>query len=416
MKYCVIVDAYSTGNQLAKYFRDNGYTLIHVQSSKTIPKILKKSFKSMDFVSNFIFEEDIDNLVNQLEPYSPSIIITGSETGVVLADSLSHHFEVAGNNVLLSTARRNKFDMIKTISNYGLQTAQQIQSSDLNEILKWSKKIDSWPIVIKPLNSAASDDVRFCKTSEDIKDAYYNIMNKINSLGYLNTEVLAQEYIAGKQYMVNAVTINGEHYITDIWYEGLVEIEDSSIIYDYWDLLPMDDEKYKELISYTKSVLTSLGIEYGASHTEIRLTDKGPVIIESGARTMGLSIDEQILKEALGYTQAELTAYSFIDNEIFYRKYFAIKKQRKKLRITFLISNINGSLKPGIFNINDLSTVEKINLTAENNLINITNEPMNHPGWVYQLSDSFEDIENEYNEIRHNEMNGEYYKEVVPYF
>ena len=32
--YCVIVDAYSTGNQMAKHFKEYGFEVIHVQSSK----------------------------------------------------------------------------------------------------------------------------------------------------------------------------------------------------------------------------------------------------------------------------------------------------------------------------------------------------------------------------------------------
>lgn len=167
------------------------------------------------------------------------------------------------------------------------------------------------------------------------------------------------------------------------------------------------------MISYTKSALTSLGINYSASHTEIRLTDNGPVIIESGARTMGLSIDETILKDSLGYSQVELTAYSYIDIDTFLKKYNSLKKRDKKLRITFLISDIDGVLNPKITDVNNLSTVVKTNIISTDGNVYITNDPMKHPGWIYQVSDSWDDIEKDFKKIRMSENVGEFYIQLV---
>ncbi|MGE7690010.1 ATP-grasp domain-containing protein [Lysinibacillus sp. NPDC097214] len=416
MEVCVIIDAYSTGNQLAKYFKENKYEVIHVQSSEYPPKILSNSFRVEDFSTNVIYDGNLEKILNTLSEYNPKIILTGSETGVELADILANHFNLLNNVFELSSSRRNKYIMIESVKNAGLKVSNQIKTSFFNELVSWVEKHNKWPIVIKPLDSAASDNVRICANLREVEQAFNNIIGEENSLGLLNKEVLAQEYITGEQYMVNAVSIDGEHYITDLWFEGLYEINNSSIIYDKWTLLDRKDPIYEDLIAYTKNVLTSLGIEYGATHSEVRLTNEGPTIIETGARTMGLSFDEEIFKNVLGYSQAELTAYSYIDKQLFLKKYNALPENSGCLQITFFRSQEDSILNNKIQEFKNFNTVKKINLINQpGDLIKKTIEPMMHPGWLYQLSNTYEEIDKEYILIREAEDNGTIYSKLVQY-
>lgn len=47
-------------------------------------------------------------------------------------------------------------------------------------------------LLLKPVESAGSDDVTLCKSVEEVKAAFGNIMGKRNNLGQINEAVLVQ--------------------------------------------------------------------------------------------------------------------------------------------------------------------------------------------------------------------------------
>jgi hypothetical protein len=101
-----------------------------------------------------------------------------------------------------------------------------------------------------------------------------------------NDEVLMQEYIAGDEYMVNAVTFEGKHVITDIWHSGKI-IQNGHIIYDIGTLLPFEGKIQSALVEYTKNVLDALDLKFGCSHNEVFMTAEGPVLVELNPRITG---------------------------------------------------------------------------------------------------------------------------------
>ena len=63
----------------------------------------------------------------------------------------------------------------------------------------------------------------------------------------------------------------------------------------------------KRLISYTRSVLDALWIEWGATHGEVILTDDGPCLVEMNCRSHGADGSWVPLAKALtgGYSQVD---------------------------------------------------------------------------------------------------------------
>ena len=80
------------------------------------------------------------------------------------------------------------------------------------------------------------------------------------------------------------------------------------MITDHKWSLAATDPLVGKLIAYAKTVLDACGIEFGASHTEIRLTKRGPALIETASRMMGASLEPEPFVEAFGGTQARFLA------------------------------------------------------------------------------------------------------------
>lgn len=88
---------------------------------------------------------------------------------------------------------------------------------------------------------------------------------------------------------------------------------DKGNAYDYAKLVTQPDADERAVMDYALQVLDALGFEYGPSHTEIMLTERGPLLIETGARPMGAVHDTEALQEALGHFIIDVSLDTYID-------------------------------------------------------------------------------------------------------
>jgi hypothetical protein len=75
-----------------------------------------------------------------------------------------------------------------------------------------------------------------------------------------------------------------------------------------------------ELIDYTGSALSALGIGYGPTHAEVIFTQDGPTLVEVGARLAG-NMHPAFHDEVVGANQADLTALAYCRPEEFLARY-----------------------------------------------------------------------------------------------
>ena len=85
--------------------------------------------------------------------------------------------------------------------------------SQVVEFIENDLKPQPFQVVVKPVESAGSDDVTLCTSMDHVKQAFGNIQGKINGLGLENKATLVQEYLHGTEYVVDIVSRNGHHKI-----------------------------------------------------------------------------------------------------------------------------------------------------------------------------------------------------------
>ena len=79
-------------------------------------------------------------------------------------------------------------------------------------------RIQSLPCVIKPLIGVASDGVYKCTTWDDCQRAFSKLYHKPKYGGGVNEAVLAQAFVAGREYAVDTVTAaSGETKVVACW-------------------------------------------------------------------------------------------------------------------------------------------------------------------------------------------------------
>ncbi|MBN1684847.1 MAG: ATP-grasp domain-containing protein [Gammaproteobacteria bacterium] len=343
-KVAIIVDGYRTGATLAPRLIKLGFSCIHVQSAPSLDPFFVKTFEPAHYVENFVNTGDFDALANKLKQYPVKFVLPGIDSGIEDADLLSERLGLPCNELKLSAARRDKFKMIDTVAKSGLNTAQQIRSNQLEDIIHFAQELNEWPIILKPLQSAGMDLVFFCYNEGDILTGFHEIMMTKNIFGSENQAVLAQTFLEGTQYIVNTVSYEGKHFLTEMWVLMKKEFKEASPVFDYMKILPYEFEYRETLVQYTFRVLDALGVRYGAAHSEIMLTKKGPALIETGIRCMG-AISPDIINEAVGRNQVDLLLKAYAAPENFLAENTNFYSIKKHLFVKFLIASQQGKIE-----------------------------------------------------------------------
>jgi hypothetical protein len=87
----------------------------------------------------------------------------------------------------------------------------------------------------------------------------------------------------------------------------------SPFVYDYYRLLPPEEDTAQRLMSYILRVLDVLEIRDGAAHAEVRMTSSGPALVEIAARAMGPAGSTTAIAAGTGHDQVDLLVDAFDD-------------------------------------------------------------------------------------------------------
>lgn len=313
-KLAAIVDAYSTGSLLSTEFEKYGYKIVHVQSMDPILEFDRGSFRPENFIANII-SKSVEQTALELEQLGVEFIVAGCESGVLLADKLIDILGLQGNVIEKSECRRNKYLMQSALKCAGVEHIESFQTDTPSTAISWFETSGFSAVVVKPLDSAGSDGVLFCNTASEISSAFRCLLNKVNSMGSLNTTLIVQEKLIGVQYIVNMVSCEGEHFVSDAWKECRVEDQSHGYLGDKEYLLDFKvaSTEGELLVSYARQCLDALGVVHGPSHVEVMwcLRRNAPVLIELGARMQGSICHSAVLK-SVGHSHVTLTALAYI--------------------------------------------------------------------------------------------------------
>lgn len=311
-----IVDPYSSGAQLARDVVERGHRCVMVQSGAEIPAMYRSSYHAEGFEAIVRHQGDIDATCDEIQSHSVRHVIAGCEMGVGLTDQLSERLGLVSNTTAQSSARRNKRLMGELLRRRGVRTPDAVASSRWGTIADWLRRRGTWPVVLKPLCSSASDGVRLCANEHEAREAFSDIVGRVDVFGKMNEEVLVQEFITGPEFAVDTVSCAGRHRIAAVWEYGAAEIGDAFLGQGSMELLRPTSPMYEQLFGYVSSVLDALEIQYGPAHCELILSDDGPVIVEVGARPNGGN-NPLLSRHAGGDDQLNMTLDAYLNPHAF---------------------------------------------------------------------------------------------------
>ncbi|QBR84747.1 ATP-grasp domain-containing protein [Legionella israelensis] len=317
----VIVDPLSSGVELAPTFKSREISAIAILLKSTDWIGFGAKIRASDFIE--IIPEQ-PNLVELLRKYNPLAIIPGTEKGVLLAETLAATLTPRfANDSSKSLNRLHKALMQKSLNEAGIPALKTFNTSSETEVENWIKvnELTDSPLIIKPPISAGSDKVFHIPAKGDWKKAFNRVLTEPSKItGKMNETVVVQEQAIGTEFAVGTVSANGKHYLAHLIKYNKITSSHRKTVYDYVEFVPYSEKMHGELFDYTQKALDALGIRWGAAHNEIILTDKGPRLIETGARMCGGPV-VSFAREATGSSQADKLVEIFADGDVITKDY-----------------------------------------------------------------------------------------------
>ncbi|PBC70146.1 L-Amino acid ligase [Streptomyces sp. TLI_235] len=310
-----VVDAFGSGHLLGPALRSRGVPVVHVRNHDAHFEQQIGTFHPEDFRDRLDFTGDIDATAGELARLSVHHVLAGAESGADVADLLATRMGLPTANADgFATARRDKRAMHRILDDRGVPVpAQQHLDEHRTVLRRIGGDLDGATVVVKPPASAGTDGVHVCRSAAERDAAVDAVVARANTYGQTNDGVVLQEYLDGPEYMVNTVSVDGHHAAVEIWRSEKRTI-DGSPVYDRQVLQDPRTETCQELLAYVFDVLTHLGVRWGAAHTEVIVTARGPLLLETGTRLPG-GHDPSLGLRALGTCHLDEVVQSYLAPE-----------------------------------------------------------------------------------------------------
>lgn len=215
------------------------------------------------------------------------ILTIASDLAVVTVNYVAHHMNLIANSIDSTIYCTNKFIMREKLSFKNIKIPKYYEDES---------KVNSFPVIIKPVDSSGSKGVTIAKRKSELSKAVHHA--KQNSI---SGKYIIEEFIEGKEISVETISHNGKHqYVisTDKVTSGFphfVELE-------HHQPSKFENNFIHNIKSFTFACLDALHIEHGASHTELMITDQNEIYcIEVGARMGGDFIGSDLVYLSTGY-------------------------------------------------------------------------------------------------------------------
>jgi hypothetical protein len=183
---------------------------------------------------------------------------------------------------------RNKAIMRQRQVAAGLRAPEFLVTDDQDEAHAWVAQRDA-PVIVKPVDYAGSSGVRTVKDRRDLEPAVRRALGKSFS-----SRAIIETLIDGPEFSVETVSFGaGRHHSYGIVAKT---ITGPPFCVEAGHDFPADlsAEITEAIILEVHRTLSAFGMEVGASHAEVKLSQDGPYVIEIGGRLAGDYIPQLI--------------------------------------------------------------------------------------------------------------------------
>ncbi|WP_432157460.1 ATP-grasp domain-containing protein [Streptomyces sp. bgisy153] len=159
--------------------------------------------------------------------------------------------------------------------------------------------------VVKPVDQSGSLDVRKVRSAREAREAFRGARRSGRAGGTRGTGlVLVEEYVEGPEYSVEGYVEDGRVHVLGIT-EKLLGAEPHFVEVGHIVPAQLTACPARRIESYITRVLAAVGLRIGPFHAEVRMSGRGPLLMEVAARLPGDRIPD-LLRLARGHDLYEI--------------------------------------------------------------------------------------------------------------
>ena len=241
---------------------------------------------------------DIDRLLPLVralhEAYPFQAAVSLYELGLLPAARINEALGLGGESVATVELLLDKWRMRRHLAAKGISPMASAVGRSAQDVQEFVHA-HGLPIIVKPIRESGSLAVFCIRDRADVEavaERFRSLDGQVATRDLSSAEsfdeFLMEEFLDGPEVSVETLSFDGRHVIvavTDKETEGFVEIGHSQPS-------GCSSETLREVAQLVTDFLDAVGLRNGPGHTEVKLTSRGPRIVESHNRTGGDGINE----------------------------------------------------------------------------------------------------------------------------
>lgn len=221
------------------------------------------------------------------------ITTIASDTAVVTVNYVASRMGLISNPDEYTEITTNKFLMRQCFMRNDVPSPK---FALVDDSFSYSIKGFEFPLIVKPTDRSGSRGVEKVLDPVQLEKAIIRAQGES-----FEHKAIVEEFVTGQEISVESISFKGAHYILQItdkvttgapYFVELEHHQPSSLPNEIKD-------KVKAIVLHA---LDALHIQYGASHSELKITENGDIrVIEIGARMGGDFIGSDLVQLSTGY-------------------------------------------------------------------------------------------------------------------
>ncbi|MCR5677798.1 MAG: ATP-grasp domain-containing protein, partial [Agathobacter sp.] len=228
-----------------------------------------------------------------IEHQIDGICSIASDLAMVTVNYVAQKMGLTSNSLACTEVSTNKHLMRKRFEECNDPSPRSVLVENETDAKKYDIK---YPAIVKPLDRSGSRGITKIYGPDELKDA----IETAKAEGF-DKHALVEEFAEGNEYSVEYISWKGQHWflaLTQKYTTGAPHFIETG----HMQPASVSDELLAKIKAVVEHALTSLEIEYGASHTEIKIDDNENIrLIEIGGRMGGDFIGSNLVELSTGY-------------------------------------------------------------------------------------------------------------------
>jgi biotin carboxylase len=222
------------------------------------------------------------------------ITTIATDIAMITVNFVASKMNLVGNSIDATLVSTDKFEMRRSLSRNGIPCPR---FSFFEENNFKNLELFEFPLIVKPTDRSGSRGVTKVSSIEETNEAILKAL-----ADSINKRVIVEEFVDGqREFSVECIAFNGRFYplaVTDKITTGsphFCELE-------HHQPAKISDELKERIFDLTLKTLKALGLENGASHTEVILDKNNDLsIVEVAGRMGGDFIGSHLVELSTGF-------------------------------------------------------------------------------------------------------------------